>query len=258
MTTETPPPRSLRVRGLEKSYPTPGQPLVVLRGVSFDLEAGHSLAVMGPSGSGKTTLLNLIGTLDRPTAGEVTLNGVNPFSLSADALARFRSDNIGFVFQDHHLLPQLTALENVLLACLARGRVTADDQARAAALLDRVGLADRATHLPGELSGGERQRVAIARALVNRPALILCDEPTGNLDAANADAVGALLADLGGQRSEVRGQRGKEGDRMGGATPLTSDLSPLTSAPMVVVVTHSARLAARFDRTVRFTDGTLQ
>lgn len=219
---------SLVARDVCKAYPTPSTPLEVLRGVSFELAGGESLAIMGPSGSGKTTLLNILGTLDVPTSGEVALNGVNPFSLSPDALARFRRESVGFVFQDHHLLPQLTARENVLLACLAGGRVSPQDEARAADLLARVGLADRAGHLPSELSGGERQRVAIARAMVNRPALLLCDEPTGNLDQRTAEDVGALLASLAAG-----------------------------SAAIVVVVTHSPRLAGHFDRRLFLADGRL-
>jgi lipoprotein-releasing system ATP-binding protein len=224
----------LAVRNLTKAYPTPGEPLTVLRGVSFELRAGQSLAVMGPSGSGKTTLLNIVGTLDTPTAGEVAyegfgVGGPRPRIPDPNALAAFRSACIGFIFQDHHLLPQLTALENVLLACLAHGRVRAADEARAGDLLARVGLADRAAHLPSELSGGERQRVAIARALVNRPPLLLCDEPTGNLDAVAAEAVGALLAELVAE-----------------------------TGAMVLLVTHSDRLAQHFDRRLRLTDGRLE
>jgi len=224
----TPADSLLVVAEVHKSYPTPAEPLEVLRGVSFELRDGESLAILGPSGSGKTTLLNIIGTLDTPTSGRVALGGTDPFGLDADALARFRSESVGFVFQDHHLLGQLTAAENVLLACLARGRVGAEDERRAGEVLARVGLADRAGHLPSELSGGERQRVAIARALVNRPRLLLCDEPTGNLDDRIADVVGDLIA------------------------ALAED-----SGAMVVVVTHSEALAARFDRRLRLRDGRL-
>src|SRR4051812_31518957 len=159
----------LIVTDLRKEYPTPTRPLVVLRGVRLTLSPGERLAVVGPSGSGKSTLLNILGTLDTPTTGTVQLAGVDPFALPANDLAAFRSRSIGFIFQDHHLLPQCTAMENVLLPRLALGSTTEDDRVRAIELLGRVGLADRVTHLPAELSGGERQRVAIARALINRP-----------------------------------------------------------------------------------------
>jgi len=186
----------LVVSGLRKEYSTPAAPLVVLRGVELTLAPGERLAVVGPSGSGKSTLLNILGTLDTPTAGTVRLGGVDPFSLSAKELARFRSSSIGFIFQDHHLLPQCTALENVLLPRLALGKTTEADRTRAVELIGQVGLGDRVTHLPGELSGGERQRVAIARALMNSPKLLLCDEPTGNLDQKTADTVADLLLSL--------------------------------------------------------------
>ncbi len=183
----------LRVADVYKEYPTPGEPLVVLRGVSLELRPGESLAIVGPSGSGKSTLLNILGTLDRPTRGSVTLGNVDPFTLSSNDLAKFRSGRVGFIFQDHHLLPQCTAAENVMVAKLAAGRVSSDDAERATGLLEQVGLAGRATHLPAELSGGERQRVAIARAMMNRPALLLCDEPTGNLDTKTSRTIGELL-----------------------------------------------------------------
>jgi lipoprotein-releasing system ATP-binding protein len=218
----------LQVAGLHKSYPTPAEPLVVLRGVSLDLRQGESLAIVGPSGSGKSTLLNILGTLDRPTEGTVTLAGVAPFSLNANDLARFRAERIGFVFQDHHLLPQCTAMENVLLPRLALGRAREADVGRARHLLERVGLSDRATHMPAELSGGEWQRVAVARALMNAPALILADEPTGNLDASAAASVGDLLATVA---AEVRA--------------------------VLIVVTHSADLSRRFARRMRMTGGQL-
>ncbi len=227
---------SLKAEALQKSYPMRSGPLVVLRDVSLALDAGASAAVLGPSGSGKSTLLNILGTLEPPTAGHVTLDGCDPFALPERELARFRNQQIGFVFQDHHLLPQCTALENVLLPTLAGHRAPApedtdkDDTAgRARELLRRVGLADRLDHFPAELSGGERQRVALARALINRPRLVLADEPTGNLDQATAERVGALLAEL-----------------------------PREHGVILVVVTHSAALAARFDRQYELTDGTLR
>ena len=221
-------PRGLRVTDLHKEYPTPADPLVVLRGVNLSLSPGESIAVVGPSGSGKSTLLNVLGTLDRPTRGEVRLDAVDPFSLSVNDLARFRSERVGFIFQDHHLLPQCTALENVLVARLALGKVKREHSERAAELLRLVGLEGRATHVPAELSGGERQRVAIARALMNQPSLLLCDEPTGNLDPKTGSAVGELLRAVTAQ----------------------------TNA-MLVVVTHSVALAEALPRRVRMEEGRL-
>lgn len=188
--------RSLKVVGLRKEYPTPTTPLVVLQDVSLELSPGEMLAIVGPSGSGKSTLLNILGTLDSPTAGTVRFGEIDPFALSEAALARFRSEHVGFIFQDHHLLPQCTALENVLLPRLALDGKASDAAARAKELLRLVGLEQRETHFPSELSGGERQRVAVARAMMNGPGLLLCDEPTGNLDATNAVAIGELLASV--------------------------------------------------------------
>jgi lipoprotein-releasing system ATP-binding protein len=216
------------VRDLRKEYPTPAEPLVVLRDVTFDLARGVPLAIVGPSGSGKSTLLNVLGTLDTPSSGSFTLDGIDPFALSANELAKFRSCKIGFVFQDHHLLPQLTAAENVLVPKLAQGRASAADSARAAELLKEVGLQDRASHLPAELSGGERQRVAIARAMMNSPSLILADEPTGNLDPRSAKQIADLLFDLAARTNAV-----------------------------LIAVTHSMELAGRFARTMRMHDGEL-
>jgi lipoprotein-releasing system ATP-binding protein len=219
----------LRVTDLRKEYPTPAEPLVVLRGVNLALGPGEAVAVVGPSGSGKSTLLNILGTLDRPTGGEIVLDGVvNPFDLGPADLAHFRAERVGFIFQDHHLLPQCTATENVLVARLAAGKVTKEHADRAAELLRLVGLEGRATHLPAELSGGERQRVAIARALMNKPSLLLCDEPTGNLDPKTSQSVGELLRSVTGQ-----------------------------SGAMLVVVTHSVALAETLPRRVRMEDGRL-
>jgi len=187
---------SLKVQHLSKSYPTANEPLRVLRDVSFELNAGDSLAVVGPSGSGKSTLLHILGTLDHPDEGKVEIDASDPFSLSPKDLAAFRNQHIGFVFQDHHLLPSLTVLENVLVPALASGKPKSESFERAEQLLESVGLSDRVGHLPGELSGGERERVAIARALVMQPSLILADEPTGNLDRRTADAVTELLLSL--------------------------------------------------------------
>jgi len=205
----------LEVSHLGKEYPTARGPLAVLSDVSFTLAPGEAAAVTGPSGSGKSSLLYILGVLEPPSSGTVTVDGVNPFALAPAAAAEFRNRSIGFVFQDHCLLPQLSVLENVLVPTLvAADRDGARERARH--LIDRVGLADRIDHRPGELSGGERQRVAIARALVRSPRLVLCDEPTGNLDAASADTVAALLLEL------LAGERAA-----------------------LVVVTHSAALASR-------------
>ncbi len=193
----------LVVSDVTKQYPTRAEPLDVLRGVSLQLAAGENLAILGPSGCGKSTLLHIIGTLDAPTSGQVTLGGDNPFDLDEPRLALFRNHKIGFIFQDHHLLPQCSALENVLLPTLADGHAHPESLARARMLLDRVGLGNRLDHLPAELSGGERQRTAIARALVNRPALLLADEPTGNLDRATAATVARLLVELQAQEQTM-------------------------------------------------------
>jgi lipoprotein-releasing system ATP-binding protein len=227
MTTTMPLP-SLDAADLCKEYPTPGEPLAVLRGVSLHVGVGKSIVVVGCSGSGKSTLLNILGTLDHPTRGSIRLNHRDPFSLSVRDLARFRAEHIGFVFQDHHLLPQCSAVENVLIARLAAGRVSLDDRARGEDLLRQVGLGERLTHLPSQLSGGERQRVAIARALMNRPSLLLCDEPTGNLDGKTAQSIGQLLATVVGD----------------GRT-------------MLVVVTHNLSLAELFPRRMRMDEGRL-
>jgi lipoprotein-releasing system ATP-binding protein len=218
----------LDVRNVHKSYATPGGPLAILCGVSLALGRGEAAAIMGPSGSGKSTFLYIVGALDRPTAGTVRVDGLDPFALSEAAVSAFRNTTVGFMFQDHCLLPQCSVLENVLAPTLVRprdGRVL--DRARA--LLDRVGLTPRLDHRPAALSGGERQRVALARALVNRPALLLCDEPTGNLDHHAAASVADLLAEL--QREE-------------GTT--------------LLVVTHSMDLARRCPLRFELVDGVLE
>jgi len=220
---------SLVVSNVSKEYPTRTGPLPVLRGVNLSLARGEALAVMGPSGSGKSTLLHMLGTLDRPTSGTITLAGTDPFALPDSELAAFRNRLIGFVFQDHHLLPQCSVLENVLIPTLvSRDAGPARSEAYARELLDRVGLGGRLDHRPAELSGGERQRVAVARALVLKPVLLLADEPTGNLDRKNAESVGALLLDLHRQENTI-----------------------------LVVVTHSADLARHFPRRGEVNDGTL-
>jgi lipoprotein-releasing system ATP-binding protein len=206
----------LQVADLGKEYPTARGPLTVLSQVSFTLAPGDAAAVTGPSGSGKSSLLYVLGALEPPSSGTVTLDGANPFALDPVRLAAFRNTQIGFVFQDHCLLPQCTVLENVLIPTLVKPR---DDAApaRARQLVHQVGLSGRIDHRPAELSGGERQRVAIARALIRQPRLLLCDEPTGNLDRAAADNVATVLLDL--QRLQKT---------------------------MLIVVTHSAALASRF------------
>ena len=162
-------------RDITKEYPTRAEPVVVLRGVSLELERGQNVAVLGPSGCGKSTLLHILGTLDWPTSGRVELDGQDPFALAEPQLADYRNQNIGFVFQDHHLLPQCSVLENVLMPTMAGGRSQPDAVERARTLIQRVGMASRIDHRPAELSGGERQRTALARALVNQPALVLAD-----------------------------------------------------------------------------------
>ena len=226
---ETATDRRLVVAGLHKEYPTPAEPLVVLRDVELQMTAGESLAIVGPSGSGKSTLLNILGTLDQPSRGTVRLGDVDPFSLPEPKLAEFRSRRIGFVFQEHHLLPQCTSLENVLLPRIASdGKADDTAVARAKDLIKRVGLGNRETHFPSELSGGERQRVAVARAIMNEPDLLLADEPTGNLDAANSQSIGELLAEIAGQMRAI-----------------------------LVVVTHNAELARTFPRRMTVSDGRL-
>jgi lipoprotein-releasing system ATP-binding protein len=218
----------LVVENLSKEYPTPAEPLRVLGDVSFILQRGENLAILGPSGSGKSTLLSILGTLEPPTSGRVLFDGEDPFELNEEALALFRRCNIGFVFQDHHLLPQCTVLENVLVPFLATGAAHADDQEQAVELLNRVGLGERLTHRPAEISGGERQRVAIARAMVQDPALVLADEPTGNLDRATARSITELLLELQAERQS-----------------------------MLVVATHSEALAASLQRRMEIEGGRL-
>jgi lipoprotein-releasing system ATP-binding protein len=204
---------------LTKSYRTPRGELPILNGITLSLDRGAAAAIMGPSGSGKSTLLYVLGVLDAPTAGTVTLDGHDPFQLNEREQAAFRNKQIGFVFQDHSLLPQCSVLENVLAPTLVAPRAErgANVEARARELLAQVGLGDRLDHRPGELSGGEKQRAALARALIRDPLLLLCDEPTGNLDRGTADTVATLLLDLHRKRNTI-----------------------------LVVVTHSAALADRF------------
>jgi lipoprotein-releasing system ATP-binding protein len=220
---------TLHVENLCKNFPTRSGELIVLRGINLELAAGEALAVLGPSGSGKSTLLHLLGTLDRPTSGIYRLGTQEPFKLADAGLARFRNRHIGFIFQEHYLLPQCSVLENVLIPTLAgytEDRQEADRRARE--LLGRVGLSDRLEHRPAELSGGERQRVAVARAVLLKPALLLADEPTGNLDRQTARAVGQLLLDVHREEQTV-----------------------------LIVVTHSPDLAEMLPKQLEMLDGTL-
>lgn len=212
---------------LSKTYPTPAGDLTVLRDVTLSLNDGEAACVMGPSGSGKSTLLYILGGLEPPTSGAVDLNGTNPYALSADGLAAFRNRDVGFVLQDHCLLPQCTVLENVLVPTLV-GEADAGAADRAKTLLTMVGLADRLDHRPAELSGGEKQRAAIARALIRNPRMVLCDEPTGNLDADTAHIVADLLIELHGRHKGI-----------------------------MVVVTHSEALGSRFAKRWRMDRGQL-
>jgi len=206
----------LEIVGVSKSYPTPRGHIEVLSNISLSLSRGDAVAIMGPSGSGKSTLLYILGALEPPSSGTITLDGRNPFALREKELAAFRNKQIGFVFQDHCLLPQCSVLENVLVPTLvAESSNGAAD--RALALLSQVGLKERMDHRPAELSGGEQQRVALARALIREPLLLLCDEPTGNLDRASADTVASLLLDLHRSRQTI-----------------------------LVLVTHNPELAAKF------------
>ncbi len=224
-------PKMLELTGVTKTYGSAGAepPREVLKGVDLSVKAGESLAVVGPSGCGKSTLLNIIGALDRPTAGSVILDGKNLADLDESQLARIRNLRVGFVFQLHHLLPQCTVLENVLIPTLADPRkLSAGAHQRAMELLGRVGLGDLAGALPGRLSGGERQRVAVVRALINQPTLLLADEPTGSLDHAAAEMLVDLLVELNRERNVT-----------------------------LLMVTHAADLAARMGRMLALRDGVL-
>ena len=206
----------LRIQHVSKDYPTPAGPLSIVRDVSLELPEGSAVSIMGPSGSGKSTLLYMLGALETPTSGTITLDDQNPFLLDAKKLAAFRNHRIGFVFQDHRLLPQCSVIENVLTPTLVASTNGGVDQ-RARHLLDQVGLGARISHLPSQLSGGEKQRVALARALIMKPRLLLCDEPTGNLDLRSADVVAGMLLDVHREANTI-----------------------------LIVVTHSGDLAARF------------
>ena len=181
---------------IHKSYFLNGAELKVLKGINFSIDEGEIIAIIGASGAGKSTLLHILGTLDRPTGGAVFYEGVDVFRLSDEKLAKFRSLQIGFVFQFHHLLPEFTAIENVAMPAMIAGKKFSEVKAAAKRLLDEVGLTERMEHRPSELSGGEQQRVAVARALINNPKVVLADEPSGNLDSANAEALHELLLEL--------------------------------------------------------------
>ena len=225
-------PPLLKVHDVSKSYGDPDSPSAVrvLNGINLELARGESLAITGPSGSGKSTLLNLIGTLDHPDSGTITLDGVNLNDLTEDELARVRNLQIGTIFQAHHLLPQCTVLENVLIPTLATGSRSARQSARerAESLLDSVGLSHRTHHRPGQLSGGECQRVAVARALINEPTLLLADEPTGSLDRSTALEVADLLVKFNSEQKVA-----------------------------LVAVTHSQEFASRLGRVLELRDGLL-
>ncbi len=222
-------PPDLSIRSLRKEYSHPSGALVVLNDLCLEMSLGEALAIMGPSGSGKSTLLYILGSLETPSDGTVEVCGRNPFALDPAGLAAFRNKTIGFVLQDHHLLPQCTSLENVLLPTLPAGGATPELVGRGEQLLARVGLAERMDRLPSELSGGERQRVAIARALINAPPVVLADEPTGNLDRVSAETVGSLLLELQCEQNIL-----------------------------LIAVTHSAALAARFPARAELVDGRLE
>ncbi|MEQ8853322.1 MULTISPECIES: ABC transporter ATP-binding protein [Gimesia] len=221
-------PEQLVVRNLTKQFTLADESLSILAGVDLTLNRGEALAITGPSGSGKSTLLYILGVLDQPTAGEVIQFNQNPFVLSAKEQAEFRNQNIGFIFQDHHLMPQFSVLENVLIPTMVHQGSSSDAEERARHLLERVGLKDRLNHRPAQISGGERQRVAVCRALINNPRLLLADEPTGNLDRANTESIGKLLLEINQEQNTI-----------------------------LICVTHSSELAALFPQHQRLRDGLL-
>ncbi|QDU81037.1 Lipoprotein-releasing system ATP-binding protein LolD [Polystyrenella longa] len=218
----------LSIQDVSKVYQTVEGTLTILNEVNLELKRGEALAITGPSGSGKSTLLYIIGTLENPTTGTVQLNGQNPFELKPAEQAMFRNHEIGFIFQDHHLLPQCSVLENVLIPTLVDKGATKEKTELAKSLLDRVDLTKRIEHRPAQLSGGERQRVAVCRALINNPTVLLADEPTGNLDPRTAEAIGSLLLEIGKEQNTI-----------------------------LVCVTHSETLAERFEFRQELSDGKL-
>jgi lipoprotein-releasing system ATP-binding protein len=219
----------VQIENLQKSFEHMRSTLTVLRGIDLNIYAGQILAIVGPSGAGKSTLLHCIGTLDLPSSGRIRLGSEELTTMSSSRLAAVRNRDIGFVFQFHHLLPEFTALENIMIPGLIQGRSRKEMEKRAGALLEEVGLAHRGTHRPGELSGGEQQRVAVARALALDPKLVLADEPTGNLDTATSDAIHDLFFQI---------------NREHGTT--------------IIVVTHNPAFAERMPRVVRMKDGLVE
>ena len=215
----------IQINNITKSFGS----LQVLKGISLHINKGEVVSIVGPSGAGKTTLLQIIGTLDRPDGGQVVIDGINTTQLSTDKLSDFRNQHLGFVFQFHQLLPEFTAIENIMIPAFIAGRSRSEARRRAEELLDFMGLADRATHKPAELSGGEKQRVAVARALVNNPEVILADEPSGSLDSKNKEELHRLFFDL----------RDKFGQTF-------------------VIVTHDEGLAQITDRTIHLRDGQIE
>ncbi|ALA58703.1 ABC transporter ATP-binding protein [Nitrospira moscoviensis] len=216
----------IKITDLHKSFSMGSYELPVLKGINLEIQRGELIAIVGASGAGKSTLLHIIGTLDRPTSGTVTFDGQDLFQLSETQQADFRNRRVGFVFQFHHLLPEFTALENASMPALVQRRDQASVEAEATALLTEVGLANRLHHKPGELSGGEQQRVAMARALMQKPDVILADEPTGNLDTHTGESLFALMRDLNKSRGTT-----------------------------FVIVTHNDKLSAQCDRIVHMQDG---
>ncbi len=216
----------LTLADVHKVYGEGDRAVTVLSGVTFELKSGDAVAITGPSGCGKSTLLHLLGALDTPTSGKMEIDGADPQGFTEPELARFRNEQIGFVFQDHHLLPQYNVFENVLIPTFAFPESAKNKASRAALLLEKVGLSPRVDHRPAQLSGGERQRVAIARALINQPRILLCDEPTGNLDRNTANSIADLFFKLHEEEKNI-----------------------------LIVVTHSVELAGRFRRRLELREG---
>lgn len=219
----------LITEGLYKTYDSGPQKVEVLKGIDLEVSAGEIVVIMGPSGVGKSTLLHLVGGLDRPTAGEVYIEDDNLFELKEKALAIFRNKAIGFVFQFHHLLPEFTALENVMLPGMMHGREVGPVELKANKILSEIGLSDRLDHKPSELSGGEQQRVAVARALINNPKLVLADEPTGNLDKRNSESLYELILDLNTRMKQT-----------------------------FIIVTHNELMAKHANRVIELEDGKIK